>query len=280
VSRHVRVEELLAGIEGLALLRHLYDGTDGDAERRLNELRELLSTVGDSDGEAVSEAQPRAGYDLWAAGYDEPGNPVIEMEEPAVSSLLEGVPAGRALDAACGTGRHARRLVDLGHEVIGIDLSPAMLALAADKVPEADFHEGDLTAIAAASDEFDLVVCGLALAHVPDLGAAVTELSRVLRSGGQLIVSVLHPFQTQLGWHAPFIDGQGARRFVREHAYGHGEYFDAFVAAGLDVTSCLEPRIGESQLQSKRRAFRRIPEATQAAYLGLPGVLVWGTVKR
>ncbi|MGH9206343.1 MAG: class I SAM-dependent methyltransferase, partial [Acidimicrobiales bacterium] len=54
--------------------------------------------------------------------------PIIGLEEPAVWSVLELLAPGRALDAACGTGRHARFLVERGHDVVGVDYTPEMLA--------------------------------------------------------------------------------------------------------------------------------------------------------
>jgi len=280
MTRHVRLCELLIGVEGLALLRRLYDGTDDEAERRVAEVRRILDDEALAAGEATGEADARSGYMHWSVRYDEPGNPLIAIEEPVVWRLLEGIAPGRALDLACGTGRHARRLVELGHRVEGVDLTPEMLQRAAANVPEASFREGDLLAIPRPSGELDLVVCGLALAHVADLHGAATELSRVLRSGGIAIVSVLHPFLAQLGWHAPFEDEHGRRRFVREHPHGHADYFDAFRRAGLHVRECIEPRLGVEQLRAKRRAFRHAPEATIAAYEGLPGALVWSVEKR
>lgn len=279
MTRHVRLRELLIGVEGLALLRRLYDGTDEEAERRIAEARRILDDEAFAAGEATGEADARAGYERWSERYDEPGNPLIAIEQPVVWGLLEGIAPGRALDLACGTGRHARRLVELGHRVEGVDLTPEMLRRAAQSVPQAVFREGDLRAIPAVGEAFDLVVCGLALAHVPDLPGAVAELARVLRPGGVAIVSVLHPFLAHLGWHAPFEDAEGRRRFVREHPHGHADYFDAFRRAGLRVQDCIEPRLGAEQLQQKRRAFRHAPEATLAAYEGLPGALVWSVEK-
>jgi ubiquinone/menaquinone biosynthesis C-methylase UbiE len=58
---------------------------------------------------------------------------------------LLGLPAGPALDAACGTGRHARHLAELGHTVLGVDASAGMLAAARTNVPSGDFRQGDLT---------------------------------------------------------------------------------------------------------------------------------------
>ncbi len=94
-----------------------------------------------------------------------------------------------------------------------------------------------------------------------------------------MVISVLHPFQAHLGWHAPFEDAESGRGFVREHPHTHADYFSAFAGAGLRVRGCLEPILGLDQVRAKRRAFRHIPDATAAAYLGLPGVLVWDLEK-
>jgi SAM-dependent methyltransferase len=279
VERHVRDRELLVGVEGLALLRHLYDGSNDAAERRLAEVRRILDDEGLQRGGPIRETDPRAGYREWSHSYDEPGNPIVGLEQPSVWSLLETPAPGRALDAACGTGRHAARLVALGHSVVGIDLTPEMLERARANVPQAEFLEGDLLAIPAADDKFDIVVCGLALSHLEDLGSGVHELARVLRPGGQLIVSVLHPVLAHLGWQAPFANPDGERGFVREHAHGHAEYLNTFREAALEIVSCYEPALTVDHIRSKRRAFRQIPEATAQAYTGLPGVLVWSARK-
>ena len=146
MPRRVRLRELLVGIEGLALLRHVYDGADADADQRLAEVRRLLDDDTFAAGDLMTEADPRAGYRAWSDRYDEPGNPIIAIEEPVVRSMLDGLCVGRALDAACGTGRHARHLAELGHDVVGIDYTPAMLRRAAGSVPRTGFAEADLRA--------------------------------------------------------------------------------------------------------------------------------------
>jgi SAM-dependent methyltransferase len=279
MARNVNLRELLVGVEGLALLRHRYEGTDEDAAKRLTEVRRILADDAFADREVTSEADPRTGYGAWSQDYDEPGNPIIEIEQPTVWSLLDTVPPGSALDAACGTGRHARRLVELGHEVVGIDLTPEMLEVAAAKVPGASFLEADLRHVPAEDEHFDLVVCGLALSHLGDPRRTVAELARVLKPGGRVAISVLHPFLAYLGWHAPFANAQGERHFVREHPHSHADYLAAFRSAGLYVRGCAEPRLTADQVPAKRRAFRHVPEATMAAYAGLPAVLVWDTEK-
>lgn len=265
----------MVGVEGLALLRHFYDRSDDAAERRLAEVRRVIDDESLMRSAPMREADPQTGYRDWSHTYDEPGNPIVALEQPIVWSLLESAASGSALDAACGTGRHAQRLVELGHRVLGVDLTPEMLGRARLNVPSASFVEGDLLDIPAADQEFDVVVCGLALSHLEDLAGGICELSRVLRPGGRLVISVLHPVLAHLGWQAPFVDPDGERAFVRERAHGHSEYLKAFASAALEIVSCHEPTLTADHVRAKRRAFAQIPEATVQAYVGLPAVLVW-----
>jgi ubiquinone/menaquinone biosynthesis C-methylase UbiE len=98
---------------------------------------------------------------------------------------LEALPIGTVLDAACGTGRYADYLAARGHQVIGIDQSPEMIAIARARVPAGRFSTGDLSNIDLADASVDAVVCGLALVHVPDLDRALHEMARVVRPGGR-----------------------------------------------------------------------------------------------
>jgi SAM-dependent methyltransferase len=269
----VRLIELLVGVEGLALLRHLYDGDDADAAQRLSEVgRALGDDALTAHAEPTTESDPKAGYAVWADSYDEPGNPLVAIEEPAVWQLVADLAPGRALDAACGTGRHAGHLAELGHDVVGLDLTPEMLDHARRR--GTPVGEADLRALPVRSGAFDLVVCGLALAHLDDPSIAISELARALKPGGRLVLSVLHPFQAHLGWHAPFADADGTRGFVREHPHTHGDYLTALAASGMTLRACVEPVLTEREVEAKRRAFRHVPEAALAAYVGLPGALV------
>lgn len=280
MARDIRLRELLVGIEGLAVLRRLVDGADAEAERRLREIGVLVADERLGATQLAREAAVLPGYEAWAETYDEPGNPIVALEQPAVWTLLDGVPPGRALDAACGTGRHAAHLVDLGHEALGIDLAPRMVERAAKNVPHASFLCSDLRRIPAPDAHFDLVVCGLALSHLAELQPAVNELGRVLTPGGRLVVSILHPLQVQLGAQARFTTASGERRFIREHPHTHADYLAAFRSAALAVGECLEPAFGEEHVCAMRRIYDRIPDAAVRAYVGLPAVLVWGTERR
>lgn len=146
------------------------------------------------------------GYDVWAERYDGP-NPAVDADEVEVQDMLAELPRGVALDAACGTGRHSRHLVDRGFEAIGVDANRMMLERAEAKVPEGDFRLGDVTALPVDDGAVDVVVCSLALTHVADLGAAVAEFARVVRPGGTVILSDMHPVSVSFGGAAIFPTG-------------------------------------------------------------------------
>lgn len=278
VTRHVRLREFLVGVEGLALFRHLVEGDDATAEARIDEVRRIVGSEEEPTyglGMDIPEFDASAGYAEWSATYDRPGNPLISVEQPVVWALLDALPAGRALDAACGTGRHAAHLVERGHHVIGVDGSPEMLDLARAHVPDASFFEGDLRQLPVDDDEVDVVVCALALGHLDDLRPPVAELGRVVRPGGHVVVSDHHPGLAVTGGQALFQAADGSLAFVRQHSHLHGEYLDAFASAGLDVVRCVEPRLGPEEAAAQGMAARFIPEATEAAFVGLPGALIW-----
>jgi SAM-dependent methyltransferase len=232
----------LLGLEGIALLR----GFAGEHDReftlaRLEEIRRLLDGA-DALGGGV-EAEPiatRDGYATWAAWYDEPGNQLIDLEQPVVQEILAGLPVGVALDAACGTGRHTAYLASLGHRVIGVDESPEMLAVARAKVPAAELHEGDLHDLPLADDSVDLVVCALALVHVPELGRAFAELVRVLRPGGRLVVSDSRGLIGDLGGPVLKRTPDGQYGYMRTWNRLTSEYLRAALPLGLELRRCEE----------------------------------------
>ena len=60
----------------------------------------------------------------------------------------------------------------------------------------------------------------------------------------------------------------------------HGEYLDAFTAARLEVVRFVEPRYGPAEAGMQAMAAHFIPEATQGAFVGMPGALVWQLERR
>ena len=96
-------------------------------------------------------------------------------------------PGERALDLAAGTGDIAFAVAARGANTIGLDITHRMLQLAAAKSSAASFVTGDMVNLPFPAASFDLVTTGYGLRNVPDLGAAIDEIARVLKPGGRLL---------------------------------------------------------------------------------------------
>lgn len=273
----VRLAQYLLGLEGLALLRGWAIGDPHEADLRIGEIAGICYRISEAPSSGrveMPELDVRRGYAAWAATYDQPTNPLIHNEEPHVRALLAECPPGRALDAACGTGRHAQYLAQLGHQVIGVDACPEMLAEARRKVPCATFLVGDLNALPAETASMDLAVCTLALTHCRNISPAIAELARVVRPGGRVILSDIHPTLVALGGQAFFQGTDGSFGIVRNYVHPVSTYLRAFAGAGLRVRACQEPPLVEDDLALIGIAAQ-VPGAASAALVGLPFTLIW-----
>ena len=108
-------------------------------------------------------------------------------------ALLLGAvqPGERVLDAGCGAGRFVAALRDAGAVPVGVELAEGALARARRNVPGADLRlVGADGSLPLGHGEVDVVWCSEVLEHVPDTIAFLTEIRRVLRRGGRLLVTV------------------------------------------------------------------------------------------
>ncbi len=140
----------LLGIEALALLRAGAERRFEGVEARVRTLDAIGGRLGEepySVPRDLPDLEVDAGYAGWAGSYDDPGNDTIALEEPIVRAMLDDLPPGPVLDAACRTGRHTKYLVEAGREVVGIDASEEMLARAREKLPGADLRLGELSSL-------------------------------------------------------------------------------------------------------------------------------------
>lgn len=139
------------------------------------------------DKEAVLE-----GYDDVATVYADERSP-SEPERDALSSFLDGLsPDSRVLDAGCGGGDPVlRQLTSRPQQAIGLDFSAEQLEIAASSAPKAELLRGDMTRIPVTDGCLDAVLAYHSLIHIPsdDHQTVIDEFARVVRPGGQLLVS-------------------------------------------------------------------------------------------
>jgi SAM-dependent methyltransferase len=98
------------------------------------------------------------------------------------------------LDVACGAGHAAEQVAPHVRQVVGIDLTPALLRSGAERLHGAGannvlLQQGDATSLPFVDGSFDVVVCRSSLHHFPQPETAVAEMARVCRPGGRVVVS-------------------------------------------------------------------------------------------
>ena len=257
----------------------MFSGSDQDAKAAIELIRQAMVGLGNSPwsyGYELVEADASTGYGSIAGTYDRAGGPDIDAEQPVMWELFDGLSPGRAVDVACGTGRHLARLAELGHRVVGVDQSGAMLEAARQRLPEVRLCLGAMARLPVRSGSSDLTVCSLGLEHEPDPEPALAELARVTRVGGRVLISDVHPFAILLDHHAQFESASGGRVLIRAYPHFHGRLLELFSRNGLVVEQCVEPTIGPGPGLSGRAAQRLVGDhVTTGAWTGLPIVVVW-----
>lgn len=182
-------------------------------------------------------------YRLWARVYSSE-TVVSLLDEELVTELTPDLRGLRLLDAGCGTGR--RLLGIQARAAVGIDASAEMLAAAPIGIATDERIQlmvGDLRELPVEDQSFDVVWCRLALGHVLDCAVVYTELARVCRAGGTIIVTDFHPAAVAAGHRRTFRDG--ASVYAIEH-YVHDvpSQCEAAAKVGLECREIKEGTIG------------------------------------
>jgi malonyl-CoA O-methyltransferase len=183
-------------------------------------------------------------YALWAANYPpQAHNALMHAEQAAMLELLPPLAGQIVLDLACGSGRYGLIARERGAaQILGIDNSAAMLAAN----PLLLRVQATTEVVPLPSASVDVVLCGLALGHLPRLQPSLAEIARVLKPGGYALVSDVHPFIALSGAQRTF-QAAGGRTYAVEH-YPHlyAQVHTAALEAGLAVEAVREPALERS----------------------------------
>jgi SAM-dependent methyltransferase len=104
-------------------------------------------------------------------------------------AALKLSPTDRVLDLGCGPGADAKVLREHTEDVVGLDLSTAMTRKAQTDVPSASFLVADGQTLPFSDSSFDAVWMRLVLLHTPDPAATMSEITRVLKPGGRVVLT-------------------------------------------------------------------------------------------
>ena len=204
-------------------------------------------------------ARALARYDEFAEWYEQwigDAPPLIAAQD----GLLPAVAGARVLDLACG-GRMSRYLARRGADVVGVDVSAAMLGKARAAGPAGiTYLRADVTGAPTWWDgrPFDGCTCELALMDIDDLAGALATVAAVLRPGGWFVASVMHPcfpgngrgqsswppgggYEREGWWTSPGHNPEGVRIRVGATHRKLSTVLNALRDAGLEAERFAEP---------------------------------------
>ena len=197
----------------------------------------------------MSEREPehvvttRAAYDATADTYAElvgtTVTPAIEtpLDRALLAAFVElvGHSAEPVGDLGCGTGRVAALLAGSGLDVIGVDLSPAMLTVAREAHPGIRFEEGQLTELPLADASLGAAVCWYSIIHTPphELAPVFVELVRTLAPGAHVLIA----FQAGGGESVHRAEAYGRAVSLTSYRHRPDDVASELTAAGLSVVA-------------------------------------------
>lgn len=162
----------------------------------------------------------RAAYDTVADDYSRLLRTELDakpLDRALLNTFAELVPddaPGPVADLGCGPGRITAFLHSLGLAVFGVDVSPAMIAVARRTYPDLRFQEGSMTTLDLADSALGGIVAWYSIIHTPppQLPTTFSEFHRLLAPGSPLL----------LAFHV------GDECVHLDHAYGHSIALDAY----------------------------------------------------
>ncbi len=187
----------------------------------------------------IKKLSPLEGYNKWAETYHGEDNPIKKLSDEFIKSELPDLKGKSVLDAGCGTGKICEVAVERGAAFVkGIDLSPAMIEKARENCPAGTFECNDLSTVDLG--QYDVIICGLVLGHIADLDPVLSKLIRALKSGGHIILTDFHPYQTMMKAKRTFKSGNKTFE-ISHNLHQLDQYFILLKRNNISVPSFKEP---------------------------------------
>jgi ubiquinone/menaquinone biosynthesis C-methylase UbiE len=183
----------------------------------------------------VSEPAVRATYDAVARAYADQFDGELghkPLDRALLAPLCDMTGEGVLADVGCGPGHVTRFLADRHADVVGVDLSPEMVAVARERHPDLRFMEASMLDLPVADQAWAGAACQYSIIHLTDAERSVAcgELARVIRAGGSLLVA----------FHVDTAELSVGQVHHVSHWFDHAVSVEAHFLSPEDVTAELE----------------------------------------
>jgi ubiquinone/menaquinone biosynthesis C-methylase UbiE len=193
-----------------------------------------------------TEARVRQQYNQLAAIYDRRWNRYITDTLQFLKTWLNCSPQETILDIACGTGEFAKIIVTEHptQKIVGVDISEEMLGVARNKLqgfPSVSFQIASASVLPFADQSFDVIVSANAFHYFDNPIVALTEMKRVLKPEGRVII---------LDWCKDFLFCKTLDVFLRffdpahQRCYTEQQFHHFLTSAGFEIESTKRVRFG------------------------------------
>jgi SAM-dependent methyltransferase len=216
----------------------------------------------------------REGYRDWVPTYESTVEDLMDL------TLLERIESvdwqrmRRAADLGCGTGRTARWLRDRGVGPIdGVDLTPEVVELAAERGNHATLSIADVRASGLATETYDLVISSLVDEHLPTLDDLYAEAERIMTSSGSFVIVGYHPyFIMASGMPTHFDAADGDPVAIETHVHLPSAHVAAARRVGLRLDEMHEQVIDDEWIAIKPKwdRYRGWPISFVSVWRAIP----------
>jgi SAM-dependent methyltransferase len=161
------------------------------ATAQVGELGATTTVTPTTEEETMGTAQAQA--QLWGRHPQAWSQTMEQQMRPLYRATLDALASldGRSLlDAGCGSGQAIADAASRGATVTGVDATPELLDIARQRTPTADLRVGDIQQLPFEDATFDLVTAFNSIQYAADPAAAVSQLARVCRAGGQVAIGI------------------------------------------------------------------------------------------
>ena len=196
-----------------------------------------------------TELAPEQAYEIWSENYDkQPGNLMLDLDERIFSDLIENIDLRNkeVADIGCGTGRHWQKIYSKSPScLMGFDVSGSMLELLKSKFPYAHTQKTTDNLLTSIPDSsIDVIISTLTVAHIKNIKEAIASWSRVLKNGGELVLTDFHPSLLANGGKRSFSHG-GMSLSVKNYVHSIGKIKKTFYDSGFILIREEEKTVNE-----------------------------------